>query len=91
MSTFEKMTGLASKVFTKADSSTHLIKIKEEVDEALESYEIEEFADILLALYAAVGKAGYSENQLKSAAEKKLKTLKKRKWDFQNGQYHHKK
>lgn len=94
MNTFDKMVALAKKRFPEASSNDHLLKIKEEVQEAIDNNkDISEFADIQLALYAAAGKAGYKEGDLRTASEKKLKILRKRKWtcervwDEQNGWY----
>jgi hypothetical protein len=50
---------------------------------------LNELADIQLALYAAAGKSGYKEGDLKTAAERKLKVLRKRKWEWKNNQYKH--
>jgi uncharacterized protein with gpF-like domain len=96
MNTFDKMASFAKKKFPKANSVTHLAKIREEVDEAISSFirasgqvDLEELADIQLALYAAASKAGFKEGDLKSAAEKKLKVLRKRKWEWKDNQYKH--
>lgn len=95
MNTFDKMGALAQKKFPKANAITHIAKIHEEANEAAESFyqtgqvDISELADIQLALYAAASKAGYKQGQLEAAAEKKLKALRKRKWEWKDGQYKH--
>jgi len=95
MNTFDKMVAFSKKKFPKADAASHLAKIHEEVDEAAASFystkqvDLNELADIQLALYAAAGKSGYKEGDLKTAAERKLKVLRKRKWEWKNNQYKH--
>jgi len=93
MNTFDKMVAFAKKRFVDATAEDHLEKLKIEADEASKDLtDISEFADCLLALYAAAGKAGHTEGQLNSAAEQKFKILKKRKWEKLPGKgiYQHK-
>ena len=69
----------------------HLEKLKVEADEAIEHPDdIFEYADCLLALFAASSKAGFTFEELLNASQEKLEIVKKRKWEIgDNGLYQH--
>jgi len=87
---FNEMGEFSIKVFHEAEAKHHLIKLKHESDEAINDINnIEEYADCLLALYAAIYKSGFIYEDIIMAAKDKLKVLKERKWDVKDGIYQH--
>lgn len=78
-------------VFPDSTEIGHLKKLKVETDEAIEQPgDIYEYADCLLALFAASGKAGFTFDELLNASQEKLEIVKKRKWKIgDNGLYQH--
>lgn len=78
--------------FPDADSYEHLVKLADEAIEAqVDADNIEEYADCLLVLFGASFKAGFSWQDLFSAAKEKFTTLKTREWVKQrDGTYQHK-
>lgn len=91
MSLFENMGKLSMEIFPKATSIEHLIKLKNEADETInDPKNIIEYADCLLALFAACYKAGYTYEDLLKAGETKMEILKNRNWKIiEDGTYQH--
>lgn len=79
------------KTFPDAHSVEHLIKLKEEADEAIaKPSDITEYADCLGAIFGAAYKSGFSFDDLKTAFIKKFEINKSRKWlKSKNGTYQH--
>ena len=78
---FYDMAYVFNTTFKEATSIEHLKKLKQEVDEAIEKPDyLFEYADCLLALFAAVHKAGYDLSDLINKSSEKLEIIKKRKW-----------
>ena len=88
---FESLGNLSIKVFTQAGPIEHLIKLKEEADEAIEdTSDIMEYVDCLLALYAAAYKAGFTYEDMVKSSNDKIEILKQRKWMVrEDGIYQH--
>jgi len=78
-------------VFHDSSGVDHLKKLKIEADEAIDQPDdIIEYADCLLALFAASSKAGFTFEELLQASEEKLEVVKTRKWKKgDNGLYQH--
>jgi hypothetical protein len=91
METFLNMGKFSVEVMPDATSIGHLRKLKKEADEAIEDpKDIFEYADCLLALFAAAYKSGFSFEDLAIASEQKLEILKTRKWKkTDDGLYQH--
>lgn len=89
---FESMGAFAKEKFPDASSVEHLLKLHQEVDEAISSpSDITEYADCLLALFGAVHKAGYSFSDLLQAGFNKFDIVKSRVWErLSDGTYQHK-
>ena len=89
---FNDMGNFSTNVLSKADVESHLNKLIIEAEEAKENPEdLSEFSDCLLALFAAVHKAGYSYADFMNTTEDKFKIVLKRKWVLLNdGTYQHK-
>lgn len=69
------------KAFPTAKSIEHLKKLKHEADEAIEQpSDISEYADCIVALFAAAYKAGISANDLLHASNDKLEKIRNLKW-----------
>lgn len=87
----KEMGEFSLKTFSGASSQDHMRKLKIEADESIENpLDIEEYADCLLALYAAVYKQGFNHEDLTRAAVLKFEKLRLRKWKKQlNGTYQH--
>lgn len=83
----------SKKTFSDSGSVEHLLKLKQEADEAIKDPDnIKEYADILIALLGASYKANFTFEELMNATKDKLKVLKKREWIKQeDGTYQHKK
>lgn len=77
--------------FPNAGSVKHLIKLKEEVNEAIEApNDIMEYADCMGGLFGAAYKAGFTFDDLFDAWNKKFQINKTRKWQVnKNGTYSH--
>ena len=88
---FYVMGKFAIEKFPDAGSIEHLKKLKHEADEAIaDPQDIVEYADILLALFGAAYKAGFTYEQLLEAGEDKFKIVQKRKWErLADGTYQH--
>lgn len=88
---FNNMGRFAVKEFPEAGSIEHLKKLKQEADEAIEKpNDLEEYADILLALFGAAYKAGFTYEQLLKASKSKFEVVQKRKWiKLPDGTYQH--
>ena len=67
--------------FPDATPENHLRKALHEINEAIQvPNDKEEYADITIALFSAVSRAGISYDEYLSAIEHKLKVNEKRKW-----------
>lgn len=79
------------KVFPDAKSNDHLLKLKNEADEAIENNkDIYEFADCFIALIAASSKSGFNCDELIMATFEKLEICKSRSWKkLIDGTYQH--
>ena len=67
--------------FPDAGSIEHIIKLKHEAQEVIEApYDIKEYADCAIALFAAAYKADIAFFELINAIESKLEVNKNRKW-----------
>ena len=88
---FDAMGKFAVEKFPDAGSIEHLKKLKHEADEAIaEPQNLVEYADILLALFGAAYKAGFTYEQLLKASDGKFKVVKSRKWmKLPDGTYQH--
>lgn len=88
---FDQMGIFAKERFPNAGSIEHLLKLKQEADEAIKSpKDITEYADCLLALFGAAHKAGFTFKQLLFASNQKFKVVKQRKWErLEDGTYQH--
>jgi hypothetical protein len=88
---FDAMGEFAVDKFPDAGSVEHLKKLKHEADEAMaEPQNLVEYTDILLALFGAAYKAGFTYEQLIEAGESKFEMLQKRTWiRLDDGTYQH--
>ena len=88
---FDAMGKFAVEKFPDAGSIEHLKKLKHEADEAIaEPQNLVEYADILLALFGAAYKAGFTYEQLLEASEGKFEIVQKRTWiRVDDGTYQH--
>ena len=88
---FSEGRGFSLKTFPGATAEHHLLKLHEEVDEAInDPHNIFEYADCMIALFAAVSKSGYSIKDLETAMQTKLDILETRKWQKKpDGTYQH--
>jgi len=88
---FDAMGKFAVEKFPDAGSIEHLKKLKHEADEAIaEPQNLVEYADILLALFGAAYKAGFTYEQLLEASEGKFEIVQKRTWKrLDDGTYQH--
>ena len=79
------------KAFPDAGCNEHLLKLKDEADEAIENNnDIYEFADCFIAIIGASAKAGFNCDELITASIKKLEICKNRNWNkLPNGTYQH--
>ena len=79
--TFNNMGEFSIDVFHDATAVEHLIKLKHEADEAIENpQDIFEYADCILAIYAAAYKSGFTYEDISKACEEKFEILKTRNW-----------
>jgi len=81
----------SKKTFPDAGSIQHIIKLKNEAQEVIESpYDIKEYADCIIALLSAAYKADITFFELVKAVEDKLEINKKRNWTkLSDGTYQH--
>ena len=88
---FDAMGKFAVEKFPDAGSIEHLKKLKHEADEAIaEPQNLVEYADILLALFGAAYKAGFTYEQLLEASVGKFEIVQKRTWiRLDDGTYQH--
>ena len=88
---FDAMGKFTVEKFPDAGSVEHLKKLKHEADEAIaEPQNLVEYADILLALFGAAYKAGFTYEQLLEASEGKFEIVQKRNWKrLDDGTYQH--
>jgi hypothetical protein len=78
---YDEMGIFSVETFIGSDSVGHLLKLKEETDEAIESpTDIEEYSDCLLCLFAACSKAGFTFEEVIDSSFDKLKELRLRTW-----------
>lgn len=71
--------------------SAPLKKMREEIDEAIASGKLEEFADMQILLFDAAAKKGYNVKMLFRASYQKINVLWNRDWSLSDGDavYHH--
>ena len=88
---YNSMGKFSMEKFPDASPIEHLLKVKNEADEAINCpHDIVEYADILLSLFGAAYKAGFSYEELMKASKKKLEICKERKWrKLEDGTYQH--
>lgn len=88
---FTDMGKFVDKTFPNATAKEHLMKLKQESQEAIEApMDIMEYADSELALHGAAHKAGFTYKELQEAKKQKLEILKNRSWEKQaDGTYQH--
>lgn len=88
---FNSMGHFATETFPDAGPREHLLKLKEEADEAIaEPHKVDEYADCLLALFGAAFKAGIDNKELLSAATRKFEIVRGRTWErMPDGTYQH--
>lgn len=88
---YKNMGELSLSIFNKSTPVEHLIKLKNESEEAINKPDdIFEHVDCLLSLFAASYKSGFTFEDLIKASEDKLEILKKRKWKIlEDGTYQH--
>lgn len=91
VSVFNGILEFTKTTFPDAGPVEHLKKLVQEAWEASKAPgDITEYADCLLCLFAAAGKAGITHDQLIKAAAKKLEECKGRKWQrLEDGTYQH--
>jgi hypothetical protein len=79
------------KVFPDAGPIQHMLKLKEEADEVIaNNYDKEEYADCLIALFAAAYKSNITLGDLINHTKVKLSINIKRKWKkLKDGTYKH--
>ena len=79
---FESVGTWSKKTFPKAGAKEHLLKLKQEADEAIaDPTDIYEYCDILIPLFAAANKAGFTAEMLLNCSFEKLEILKGRTWE----------
>lgn len=90
-SEFNSIGEWSKNAFPDANSITHIVKLKHEAQEVIESpYDIKEYADCIIALFAAAYKADIAFFELVGAVESKLEVNKNRKWTkLSDGTYQH--
>ena len=88
---YNKMGEFSIQFLGDATPREHLLKMKNEADEAMDALDdIFEYADCLLALYAAAYKSGFTFKELRDASDKKIEIIKLRKWEkIDDGTYQH--
>lgn len=91
-SLFDSIGNWSATAFPDAGTIDHIKKLKDEADEVIkEPFDIEEYADCVIALFAGAWKAGITFNRLVEAVDQKLEVNKKRQWvKLPNGMYQHK-
>jgi len=88
---FKEMGEFSVDVFHDASSIEHIKKMKIEADEViLDPSDLFEYADCLLAFFAAAYKAGFTYENIEDASRIKLEILKTRQWHkLDDGSYQH--
>ena len=88
---YSEMGEFTKAAFSDAGSVEHLLKLKNEADEAIAApHDSIEYADCLLCLFGAAYKAGIAYERLLSIARAKLEILKTCKWEkMPDGTYQH--
>jgi hypothetical protein len=88
---FKEMGEFSVEIFNDATSIEHMKKLKIEADEViLDPSDLFEYADCLLAFFAAAYKAGFTYENIEDASRIKLEVLKSRKWNkLDDGTYQH--
>jgi hypothetical protein len=88
---YESVKIFCFKKFPDASNIDHLRKLNDETMEAIETpFDIEEYADCLIALLGAANKSGFNYDELLKASKEKLFICEKRKWKkLKNGTYQH--
>lgn len=86
------VTQFSNDTFPDATAQHHYKKLSQEAIEAMSKpYDIEESADCLIALICAFDKSGFSFDQVKAAAARKMIINKQRNWvRLPDGTYQHK-
>lgn len=89
---FDLIGNWSATAFPDAGTIDHIKKLKDEADEVIkEPYDIEEYADCIIALFAGAWKTGITFSMLVEAVNQKLEVNKKREWvKLPNGTYQHK-
>jgi len=89
---YKRIAKLVDKVFPHAGAVEHLLKLKEETEEAIaEPDDVSEYADCFIALVGAAHKAGISFELFTLAIERKMEINESREWEEQaDGTYKHK-
>jgi len=78
---YEYIGKLAYKLFPNAGAIEHLLKLKQEVNEAInDPKDIEEYVDCTFAIIAAANKAGFTCEQFIEALYKKSMINENREW-----------
>ena len=79
---FQSVGQWSKETFPKAKPIHHLRKLKQEADEAIaDPTDIYEYCDILIPLFAAANKAGFTAEMLLNCSFKKLEILRGRTWE----------
>ena len=79
---FQCVGNWSKETFSKAKPIHHLRKLKQESDEAIaDPSDIYEYCDILIPLFAAANKAGFTAEMLLNCSFKKLEICKGRTWE----------
>jgi len=87
---YNEMGEFSFAVFKDATAINHLEKVKMEIDETIsEPDDVFEYADCMLALFAAAYKSGFTYEDIENAGREKLEILKGRTWTNHNGIYQH--
>ena len=89
---FQSVGQWSKETFPNAQPIHHLRKLKQEADEAIaDPTDIYEYCDILIPLFAAANKAGFTAEMLLNCSFKKLEILNGRTWEEQpDGTHQHK-
>lgn len=90
---FEETAKISKNFFGQARSSDHLRKAVKEIDEVIAApheHKLIEYADVLICMQAAIGKDGFTWDEVLAAIEYKQAVLKRREWtQTADGTYQH--